>query len=118
MTAKTELSAPKRHTRAEVQEQSRPLLGVIGKQIEDARSVALPGGAPSKAGNYALTLGGKLRSPIDSYDAFNGVAFTSHWNTSPSGTLKTWAIRNAASKDGEYFPASMAAIVCRVRPMR
>jgi hypothetical protein len=42
------------------QEQSRPLLSVIRKQIEAARSMALPGGALSKACNYTLTLWEKL----------------------------------------------------------
>jgi len=43
------------------QQQSRPLLGVIRKQIEAARSTALPGGALAKACNYTLTLWQKLR---------------------------------------------------------
>jgi transposase len=42
------------------QQQSRPLLGVIQKQIEAARSTALPGGALSKACNYTLNLWPKL----------------------------------------------------------
>ena len=42
------------------QEQSRPLLSVIRKQIEAARSMALPGGALSKACNNTLTLWEKL----------------------------------------------------------
>jgi hypothetical protein len=42
------------------QQQSRPLLGVIRKQIEAARSAALPGGALAKACNYTLTLWDKL----------------------------------------------------------
>jgi len=42
------------------QEQSRPLLDVIRKQIEAARSTALPGGALAKACNYSLTLWQKL----------------------------------------------------------
>jgi transposase len=42
------------------QEQSPPLLSVIRKQIEAARSMALPGGALSKACNYTLTLWEKL----------------------------------------------------------
>jgi hypothetical protein len=42
------------------QQQSRPLLGVIQKQIEAARSAALPGGALAKACNYTLTLWDKL----------------------------------------------------------
>jgi transposase len=42
------------------QQQSRPLLGVIQKQIEIARSMALPGGALAKACNYTLTLWDKL----------------------------------------------------------
>jgi transposase len=42
------------------QQQSRPLLGVIRKQIEAARSTALPGGALAKACNYTLTLWDKL----------------------------------------------------------
>jgi hypothetical protein len=42
------------------QEQSRPLLEGIRKQIEAARSTALPGGALAKACNYTLTLWEKL----------------------------------------------------------
>lgn len=42
------------------QQQSRPLLGGIRKQIEVARSAALPGGALAKACNYTLTLWDKL----------------------------------------------------------
>ncbi len=42
------------------QQQSRPLLGVIRKQIEVARSAALVGGALAKACNYTLTLWDKL----------------------------------------------------------
>jgi transposase len=42
------------------QQQSRPLLGVIQKQIEAARSAALPGGALAKACNYTITLWDKL----------------------------------------------------------
>jgi transposase len=42
------------------QQQSRPLLGEIRKQIEAARSMALPGGALAKACNYTLTLWNKL----------------------------------------------------------
>jgi transposase len=42
------------------QEQSRPLLDVIRKQIEAARSSALPAGALAKACNYTLTLWQKL----------------------------------------------------------
>src|ERR1700681_2179273 len=42
------------------QEQSRPLLGVIRKQIEAARSTALPASALAKACNYTLTLWEKL----------------------------------------------------------
>jgi transposase len=42
------------------QQQSRPLLGVIQKQIEIARSTALLGGALAKACNYTLTLWNKL----------------------------------------------------------
>jgi transposase len=42
------------------QQQSRPLLGVIRKQIEIARSTALLGGALAKACNYTLTLWNKL----------------------------------------------------------
>ena len=42
------------------QEQSRPLLNVIRKQIEAARSTALPGGALAKACQYALALWKKL----------------------------------------------------------
>jgi transposase len=52
------LSLEARHTLR--QEQSRPLLGVIRKQIEAARSMALPGGALSKACNYTLALWDKL----------------------------------------------------------
>jgi transposase len=40
--------------------QSRPLLDEIRKQIEAARSAALPGGALAKACNYTLTLWNKL----------------------------------------------------------
>ena len=42
------------------QAQSRPLLDEIRKQIEAARSTALPGGALAKACNYTLTLWQKL----------------------------------------------------------
>jgi transposase len=42
------------------QQQSRPLLDEIRKQIEAARSAALPGGALAKACNYTLTLWNKL----------------------------------------------------------
>src|ERR1022692_5176914 len=42
------------------QEQSRPLLDGIRKQIEAARTTALPGGALAKACNYTLTLWEKL----------------------------------------------------------
>jgi len=42
------------------QQQSRPLLGEIRKQIEAARSMALPGGSLAKASNYTLTLWQKL----------------------------------------------------------
>ena len=42
------------------QQQSRPLLDEIRKQIEAARSAALPGGALVKACNYTLTLWQKL----------------------------------------------------------
>jgi len=42
------------------QQQSRPLLDEIRKQIEAARSAALPGGALAKACNYTLTLWQKL----------------------------------------------------------
>jgi len=42
------------------QEQSRPLLDEIRKQVEAARSAALPGGALAKACNYTLTLWDKL----------------------------------------------------------
>jgi transposase len=42
------------------QEQSRPLLDGIRKQIEAARSTALPAGALAKACNYTLTLWQKL----------------------------------------------------------
>jgi transposase len=43
-----------------VQEQTRPLLDRVRKQIEAARSTALPGGALAKACNYTLTLWEKL----------------------------------------------------------
>ena len=36
--------------------------------------------------------------------------------TSSSGELNTLAIRKANSRVGEYFPFSMATIVCRVTP--
>jgi transposase len=52
------LSLEARHTLR--QQQSRPLLGEIRKQIEAARSMALPGGALAKACNYTLTLWDKL----------------------------------------------------------
>jgi transposase len=52
------LSVEARH--ALRQEQSRPLLDGIRKQIEAARSTALPGGALAKACNYTLTLWQKL----------------------------------------------------------
>jgi hypothetical protein len=42
------------------QERSRPLLDEIRKQIEAARSTALPGGALAKACNYTLMLWQKL----------------------------------------------------------
>ena len=42
------------------QEQSRPRLDEIRKQIEAARSTALPGGALAKACNYTFTLWDKL----------------------------------------------------------
>ena len=42
------------------QQQSRPLLDEIRKQIEAARSLALPGGALAKACHYTLTLWQKL----------------------------------------------------------
>ena len=42
------------------QQQSRPLLSVIRKQIGVARPAALPGGALAKACNYTLTLWDKL----------------------------------------------------------
>jgi transposase len=42
------------------QQQSRPLLDEIRKQIEAARSMALPGGALAKACHYTLTLWQKL----------------------------------------------------------
>ena len=38
------------------QQKSRPLLDEIRKQVETARSTALPGGALAKACNYVLTL--------------------------------------------------------------
>jgi hypothetical protein len=43
--------------------------------------------------------------------AHSGGAGGSQPNTSPRGTLKTCAIRKAASNDGEYLPASIAATV-------
>jgi Transposase IS66 family len=52
------LNVEARHARR--QQQSRPLLGVIRKQIEIARSTALLGGALAKACNYTLTLWNKL----------------------------------------------------------
>ena len=52
------LSLEARHTLR--QEQSRPQLDGIRKQIEAARSMALPGGALAKACNYTLTLWQKL----------------------------------------------------------
>jgi transposase len=52
------LSLDARH--AVRREQSRPLLGEIRKQIEAARSTALPGGALTKACNYTLTMWEKL----------------------------------------------------------
>jgi transposase len=52
------LNVEARHTLR--QQQSRPLLGVIRKQIEAARTTALPGGALAKACNYTLTLWDKL----------------------------------------------------------
>jgi transposase len=42
------------------QEQSRPLLDGIRRQIEAARSTALPGGARAQACHYTLTLWDKL----------------------------------------------------------
>jgi len=42
------------------QQQSRPLLDEIGKQVEGVRSTALPGGALAKACSYVLTLCDKL----------------------------------------------------------
>jgi transposase len=42
------------------QQQSRPLLDEIRKQVEATRSTALPGGALAKACNYVLTLWDKL----------------------------------------------------------
>src|SRR5881628_2054442 len=53
-----ELSLEARH--ALRQEQSRPLLDMIRKQIEAARSTALPASALAKACNYTLTLWQKL----------------------------------------------------------
>jgi hypothetical protein len=41
-------------------QQSQPLLDEIRKQIEAARSMALPGGALAKASNYTLTMWEKL----------------------------------------------------------
>jgi hypothetical protein len=52
------LSLEARHTLR--QQQSRPLLDVIQKQIEATRSIALPGGALAKACNHTLTLWNKL----------------------------------------------------------
>jgi hypothetical protein len=48
------LSLEARH--ALPRQQSRPLLDEIRKQVEGARSTALPGGALAKAYNYVLTL--------------------------------------------------------------
>src|ERR1035441_6703636 len=60
-----------------------------------------------------------VKSPdYDIYGCFDELPFASHWNASSKGTLNTLAIRKAASSDGEYFPASIAAMVCRVTPMR
>jgi transposase len=53
-----ELSLEARH--ALRQEQSRPLLDMIGKQIEAARSTALAASALAKACNYTLTLWQRL----------------------------------------------------------
>ena len=52
------LSLEARH--ALPQQQSRPLLDEIRKQVEGARSTALPGGALAKACNYVLALWDKL----------------------------------------------------------
>jgi transposase len=50
------------------QQQSRPLLGEIRKQIEAARSMALPVGALAEACNYTLTCGTNSR---DSWNIAN-----------------------------------------------
>jgi hypothetical protein len=42
----------------------------------------------------------------------------SHWKISSNRFPNTSAMRNAVSSVGEYFPASIAAMVCRVKPMR
>jgi len=47
------------------QEKAVPLLDVIRKQIEAARSIALPAGALAKACNYTLTLWQKLTRFLD-----------------------------------------------------
>jgi hypothetical protein len=52
------LSLEERH--ALRQQKARPLLDEIRKQIEAARSAALPGGVLAKACNYTLTLWEKL----------------------------------------------------------
>src|SRR6185437_4009858 len=46
------------------------------------------------------------------------VTHRSHRNTWSSGLPNTSAMRKAHSRVGEYLPASMAAIVCRVTPTR
>lgn len=50
------------------------------------------------------------------YDYFSESSFGGYENTSSSGVIKTRAIRKASSRVGEYFPFSMATIVCRVTP--
>jgi transposase len=60
------LSLDARH--AVSREQSRPLLGEIRKQIEAARSTALPGGALTKACNYTLTMWEKLNRFLEHPD--------------------------------------------------
>src|SRR5688572_808046 len=45
-------------------------------------------------------------------------ALASYENTSSIRTPSATAIRNATSSDGEYLPASIALIVCRVTPTR
>src|SRR5688572_3978903 len=44
------------------------------------------------------------------------LVLASYENTSSSRTPSATAMRNATSSDGEYLPASIALIVCRVTP--